>query len=111
MSNHLPFPHDHPPKDESRLSARNDGWKRSILLAGLLLILALAYTASREAHAATYKWIDDKGIVHYSDKMPPDAVNKAHVELDRQGRQVTKIDRAATPEEIRARAAEADRQR
>jgi Domain of unknown function (DUF4124) len=111
MNNHLPFPHDHPPKDESRSSAWNDGWKRSILLAGLLLVLALAYSASRDAHAATYKWVDDKGIVHYSDKMPPDAVNRAHVELDRQGRQVTKIDRASTPEEIRARAANVDRQR
>jgi len=111
MTNHLRFQHGHPPKGESRPSAWNDGWKRSVLLAGLLLVLALAYTASREAHAATYKWVDEKGIVHYSDKMPPDAVNRAHVELDRQGRQVTKIDRAATPEEIRARAAEADRQR
>jgi hypothetical protein len=111
MSNNLRFQDDHPPKGESRPSVWNDGWKRSILLAGLLLVLALAYTASRETHAATYKWVDEKGIVHYSDKMPPDAVNRAHVELDRQGRQVTKIDRAATPEEIRARAAEADRQR
>jgi Domain of unknown function (DUF4124) len=111
MSNQLPFPHEAPSKGGSRPSAWNDGWKRSVLLAGLLLILALAYTASREARAATYKWVDEKGIVHYSDKMPPDAVNRAHVELDRQGRQVTKIDRALTPEEIRARAADADRQR
>jgi hypothetical protein len=111
MSSQLRPPHDQPPKGESRPPASNDGWKRSVLLAGLLLFLALTYAASRDVHGATYKWVDDKGIVHYSDKMPPDAVNGAHVELDRQGRQLTKVDRALTPEELRARAADAERQR
>src|SRR5881392_2039600 len=90
--------------------SRND-WKRSVLLAGVLLLLALAYTASRDAHAVTYKWVDDKGIVHYSDKIPADAVNRGHVELDRQGVQFKKTDRALTPEEVQARAADTERQR
>src|SRR6266581_9592124 len=88
MSRHTPYPHDEQPKSAARGPVSDDGWKRSVLLAGLLLFLALAYAASRDAHGATYKWIDEKGIIHYSDKMPPDAVNRAHVELDRQGRQV-----------------------
>jgi len=108
MSRHLPYPNDAQPKQGSRGPVWNDGWKRSVLLAGLLLLLALGYTASRDAHGATYKWVDEKGIIHYSDKMPPDAVNRAHVELDRQGRQVKKVDPAATPEELRARAANAE---
>ena len=108
MSRYSPY-HDEPPKNGAR--AANDGWKRSLVLAGLLLFLALAYATSRDAHGATYKWIDEKGIIHYSDKMPADAVNRAHVELDKQGRQVKKIDPALTSEEIAARAADVERKK
>jgi hypothetical protein len=96
--------------DASASASRND-WKRSVVLAVLLLLLALAYTASRDAHAVTYKWVDEKGIVHYADKMPPDAVNRGHVELDKQGVQFKKTDRALTPDEVRARADDVERQR
>jgi hypothetical protein len=43
--------------------------------------------------------------------MPPEAVNRGHVELDRQGVQFKKTERALTPEEVRARADDAERQR
>jgi len=110
MSRHLPFPHDGP-EHTMRGSLTDAGWKRSVLLAGLLLVLALAYAASRDARGATYKWVDEKGLVHYSDKMPPDAVNGAHVELDKQGRQVKKVEQALTADEVRARAADVERQK
>ena len=96
--------------DASTSASRND-WKRSVVLAVVLLLLALAYTASRDAHAVTYKWVDDKGIVHYADKMPAEAVNRGHVELDRQGVQFKKTERALTSDEVRARADDTERQR
>jgi hypothetical protein len=111
MSRHLLYPHDGQPTDTTRGPAKDAGWKRSVLLAGLLLFLALAYAVSRDVHGATYKWIDEKGLVHYSDKMPSDAVNRAHVELDKQGRPVKKVDPALTGDEIRARAADVERQK
>ena len=111
MSRHTPYPQDGQTKSAAREPVSDDGWKRSLLLAGLLLFLALSYAASRDAHGATYKWVDAKGIIHYSDKMPPDAVNRAHVELDRQGRQVKKVDPALTADEVRAKAADAERQK
>lgn len=97
--------------NDGRMSASHGDWKRSVILAVVLLLLALAYTASRDAHAVTYKWVDDKGIVHYADKMPTDAVNRGHVELDRQGIQFKKTDRALTADEVRARADDVERQR
>ena len=102
------YRHDGP---KSALRHPDHGWKRSVLLAGVLLVLALTYAAARDARGETYKWVDDKGIVHYSDKMPPDAVNRAHVELDRQGRQVKKVDPALTAEQINARDADAERKK
>ena len=111
MSRHTPYPQDGHPNSAARGPISDSGWKRSVLLAGLLLLLALAYAASRDAHGATYKWVDEKGIIHYSDKMPPDAVNRAHVELDRQGRQFKKVDPALTADEVRAKAADVERQK
>ena len=61
------------------------------------------------AHAATYKWVDEKGVVHYTDKMPPDQVDKATTELSKQGITVNKTDKAPTPEQRRAKEQEAER--
>ncbi len=61
--------------------------------------------------ATMYKWVDDKGVVHYSDKMPPEAVNKGNTQLSPQGIPVKKVDPAATPEAVKAREAEQERQK
>src|SRR6058998_488174 len=111
MNTDSQYPQVERAKNDAPASPSRNDWRRSVLLAGVLLLLALAYTASRDARAVTYKWVDDKGIVHYSDKMPADAVNRAHVELDRQGVAFKKIDPALTAEQVRARAADVDRQR
>ncbi len=101
----------HPSKivrNRARAARGGEEWKRAVPAIGLLLALTLAVVASRDAHSATYKWVDDKGIVHYADKMPTDAVNRGHVELDRQGIAIRKTDPALTPEQVRARAAEVE---
>ena len=53
--------------------------------------------------AGLYKWTDDKGVVHYSDQMPPEAVNKGAVVFDKQGRPVKKIDATPTGEQLKAK--------
>ena len=72
--------------------------------------IALALAAGH-ATAATYKWVDEKGVTHYTDKMPPEAVNKSNVELNREGIPVKKTAPAVTPEQVKAREAEAERAR
>jgi len=75
-------------------------------------ILAGAVALAPLPGAATmYKWVDDKGVVHYSDKMPPEAVNKGSTQLSPQGIPVKKVDPAATPEAVKAREAEQERQK
>jgi hypothetical protein len=61
--------------------------------------------------AGTYKWIDEHGVVHYSDQMPADAVNKGAAVFDKEGRQIKKIDATLTPAQAKAREAEDERQR
>ena len=71
----------------------------------------LALGALPAAAAGVYKWTDDQGIVHYSDQMPADAVNKGGVVIDKQGRQIKKIDPTLTPAQVKAKEAEDERQR
>jgi len=100
-----------------RMGQRKNGSGRSTAMAAgpahvlwlasaATFLLALALLSATPAHGTTYKWVDDKGIVHYTDKIPPEAVNKGNVELNKQGLPVKKTDPALTPEQQRARAAE-----
>lgn len=64
---------------------------RSIAL--LLLGAGLIVHASH-AHAGLYKWADERGVIHYSDKIPAEAVNRANFELNRQGLTIRKTEQA-----------------
>jgi uncharacterized protein DUF4124 len=61
--------------------------------------------------AGTYKWTDEQGVVHYSDKAPPETPAKGATVLDKQGRAVKKIEPPLTPEQLKAKADEDERQR
>jgi len=49
---------------------------------------------------ALYRWVDGKGVVHYSDQVPPTDADKERKILDKTGRTVKTIDRAKTKEEL-----------
>jgi hypothetical protein len=69
-------------------------------------LLALAGAAG----ATTYKWTDENGKVHYSDKAPADAPSGTTV-LDKQARPVKKIEAPPSPEELKAKAEQEQRAR
>jgi hypothetical protein len=73
--------------------------------------VACALLLCGHARAAAYKWTDDKGVVHYSDHIPAEAVNKGSVMLDKQGRAVQKTEPALTPDQLREKRVDDDRQR
>ena len=81
-------------------------WGATAWLAAWLAFGTLSATA-----AGVYKWTDDQGIVHYSDQMPADAVNKGGTVFDKQGRQIKKIDATLTPAQVKAKEAEDERLR
>ena len=93
--------------------------RRSVHAAIALLVAGtVLFAMAPGARAALYKWTDDRGVTHYSDKMPPDAVNRASVELNRDGTTVRKREQVKPvaqqlpkdeTEEQRMRQAERDR--
>ena len=46
----------------------------------------LVVACSTTAEAKLYKWVDDKGVTHYSEVIPPEHTNKNNVLLNNQGR-------------------------
>lgn len=76
----------------------------------LFLVVACGISV---AWAETYRWVDERGRVHYSDTRPPHATEQSV--LDKQGRVLRKLPRTgALPEtaaDDRARARDSDRER
>lgn len=65
-----------------------------------VLSTALIVCAFGTAQAGKlYKWVDANGNVHYSDSVPPEAVDQARKELSDSGLTIKETDRAPTPEE------------
>ena len=87
--------------------------RRNATVAALIaLVAAAAILASPgAARAALYKWVDEKGVVHYTDTLPPEATDKARTELNKQGVEVKKTDKALTPEQRRAIEQESQKQK
>lgn len=77
-----------------------------------LLVGAALLTIAGAAHAALYKWTDARGVVHYSDQLPPDAVNRANYQLNREGLTIRKTEQARPVERRTAKGdSEVDRER
>ena len=87
------------------------GASRAMWLLPALLVGAVLFAIAGSAHAGMYKWTDERGIVHYSDKLPPDAVNRASSQLNREGITVRKTGQAPTVAEQQARQAQAEQKR
>lgn len=68
-----------------------------------LLVCALvasgACTTASAAGKKLYRWTDEKGEVHYTDALPPEAASAARDRLNDKGMAVERTERAMTPEE------------
>jgi len=75
----------------------------SIWVSFLVSALIVALPASA---GELYKWVDEKGNVHYSDRVPPEAAKLAREEKNQDGVTVKEVARAKTQEELAAEAAQ-----
>lgn len=89
--------------------------KRQFILLALSLLTAGALSSAGYAAGKLYKWVDDKGEVHYGDKIPPEYAQQGHTELNKQGVTVKTTEGVKTEaqlaEEQRKQQAAADEKR
>ncbi len=69
-----------------------------ILTVFLLFIACLPLAA---LGSKLYKWVDEEGRVHYSDRLPPVDAKRAHSALDEHGVTINQVDAAKTLEQLK----------
>lgn len=69
---------------------------------GLLAAFIVGTTFSFPSAAKLYKWVDDNGVTHYGETIPPEHADKDRSELNKAGR-VIKQENVLTPEEHRSK--------
>lgn len=80
---------------------------RNAILSGVAVALFVLTPVQAQK---LYKWIDDKGVVHYSERLPAEATGKAAAQLNGQGTVVKRQAAAPTAAEVAAREAELARE-
>lgn len=79
-----------------------------LLATAVAAVLAGALLAPDAAAQKLYRWVDEDGKVHYSQSLPPEAVDRARRELSaRSGMTTGEVDRALSDEERAEAEAEA----
>ncbi|MDR0251425.1 MAG: DUF4124 domain-containing protein [Burkholderiales bacterium] len=73
--------------------------------------VGIAVAQQAQSGSRTYKWVDDKGVIHYSDKAPLEAVNREQTVLDKQARQVRRIEATLPEDQRKISEADAEQQR
>jgi hypothetical protein len=68
----------------------------------LLITLLLSGAFCLPAEAKLYKWVDDNGVTHYGEVIPPEYADKDRVELNKSGRVINEQE-VLTPEKRRAK--------
>ena len=79
--------------------------KKSHLLTATLLLVATSAAFGQDLR--TYRWVDEDGVTHYGDRVPPEHSDKELHVLNDQGVTVARVQGKQTEEEI----AELERQR
>jgi hypothetical protein len=82
----------------------------AFLLSSAALIVgvssAWAQSPSSSKGPIAYRWVDEQGVVHYGDHIPPQYANRERQVLNSQGVEVGRQDAQKTPEQLAADARE-----
>jgi hypothetical protein len=80
------------------MAQRRHHWRSALLLSASL---TAGWRSGSSAEAQLYRWIDDSGAVHYSDRLPPTQVEQGHTTLNREGVRTEIVAPAPTAEELK----------
>jgi hypothetical protein len=75
---------------------------RPLRALGLLIVLGMLVASvgfASSGKKGTYKWVDEKGVTHYGDSVPPQYAQKERVILNDQGVEIGRVDAQRTPEQ------------
>ena len=67
-----------------------------------ITLCLLVPIASQAQETRTYRWVDDEGVVHYGDSIPPEASEKPKTVLNEHGVTVDHLEGRKSPEQVEA---------
>src|SRR5277367_1380692 len=73
-----------------------------ILCAVMLFSLGFAPKAGAGTGRTMYKWVDEQGITHYGDRIPPEYAGQEQHLINSQGVEINHLDAQKTPEQVAA---------
>src|ERR1041384_908045 len=71
-----------------------------LLLSCLALPCWAANNTSGDKKSLTYRWVDENGVVHYGDRLPPEYAKKESAILNKQGVEVRRNEAQRTAEQV-----------
>ncbi len=76
---------------------------RILSWAALTALLASGGTAAAAGNGRTlYKWVDDQGVTHYGDRIPPEYAGQEQHIMNSQGIEINRLEAQKTPEQLAA---------
>lgn len=66
----------------------------------LLALCLVALGSPPAAQAALYRWVDEEGVVHYTDTLPPSQKDRGHTVINEEGIRMRTVPPAKTAEEV-----------
>ncbi len=83
-----------------RMRAQGPRFAAMLLGVSAALAAAMAGAAESSSKGVAYRWVDEQGVVHYGDRVPPQYAQKEHSILNTQGVEVQKLDAQKSPQQI-----------
>jgi hypothetical protein len=79
--------------------------KRQVLATKQIVFLTVTLAAvlvlsAPENRAGTFRWMDDTGIIHYTDQVPPEESKRPHAKLNSEAQTVELVEGEKTQEEL-----------
>jgi hypothetical protein len=75
---------------------------RIIISSVILCILLPLSAAAQQQQRGTFKWVDDEGVIHYGDRIPPEYADKPKQRLNDQGVAVELLEGKKTEAQLAA---------
>lgn len=74
------------------------------LLLALACVTGSAYAQNSDKGAVAYRWVDEHGVVHYGDTIPPKYARDSRQLINSQGVEIGHVDAEKTPAQLAAEA-------
>ena len=77
---------------------KNVAW----ILCAVTLLASPGFSTGAESGRTVYKWVDEKGVTHYGDHIPPEYEAQERQIINKQGVEIRRLEAQKTPEQLAA---------